>query len=88
MKTSETYLCWVVGNSAKKGWVKLIPLTAESFWGDIGAYYNSEVGDTFQHLGLYRLSLQNSAGLGKPPRYFVNSAELLLKFDDLVSQYQ
>lgn len=89
---SETELCLVIANSAKKGYIKIIPLGAdgtESFWGDLGASYNSEeFGDTFQHLGLYRLSLQNTAGIGKPPRYFVKEAELVINFTDLVSHNQ
>lgn len=88
---TETELCLVVAVSSKKGWVKFIPLGdgTEAFWGDLGASYNAdEVGDIFQHLGLYRLSLQNIAGIGRPLKYHVISAEIVLKFTDLVSQYQ
>lgn len=88
----ETELCLVVANSAKKGYVKLIPLGddgTESFWGDLGASYNAdEFGDIFQHLGLYRLGLQNAAGVGRPPRYFVKSAEIVIDFKNLVAQHQ
>lgn len=88
---TETELCMVIANSSKKGWIKLVPLDngTEPFWGDLGASYNSEeVGDIFQYLGLYKLDLQNIAGIGRPPKYHVISAELVLKFTDLVSQYQ
>ena len=71
---SETELCLVIANSAKKGYIKIIP--------------SEEFGDIFQHLGLYRLSLQNTAGIGKPPRYFVKEAELVINFTDLVSHNQ
>lgn len=84
-------LCMITAHSAKKNWVKIVPIGAgtEPFWGDLGASYNSEeVGDIFQHLGLYKLNLQNIASIGRPPKYQVISAELVLKFTDLVSQYQ
>ena len=88
---TETELCLVVAVSSKKGWVKFIPLGAgtEAFWGDLGASYNAdEVGDIFQHLGLYRMNLKNVAGVGRPSKYVIESAEIVLKFTDLVSQYQ
>lgn len=88
---TETELCLVVAVSSKKGWVKFIPLGdgTEAFWGDLGASYNvDEVGDIFQHLGLYRMNLKNVAGVGRPSKYVIESAEIVLKFTDLVSQYQ
>lgn len=88
---AETELCLVIANSAKKGWIKLVPLGdgTEPFWGDLGASYNvDEAEGMFPHLGLYKLGLQNIAGVGRPPKYQVISAELVLKFTDLVSQYQ
>ena len=88
---TETELCLVVAVSSKKGWVKFIPLGdgTEAFWGDLGASYNAdEVGDIFQHLGLYRMNLKNVAGVGRTSKYVIESAEIVLKFTDLVSQYQ
>ena len=88
---TETELCLVVAVSSKKGWVKFIPLGdgTEAFWGDLGASYNAdEVGDIFQHLGLYRMNLKNVAGVCRPSKYVIESAEIVLKFTDLVSQYQ
>ncbi|VJD26714.1 Uncharacterised protein [Streptococcus pneumoniae] len=88
---TETELCLVIANSSKKGWIKLVPLGdgTEPFWGDLGASYNvEEVGDMFPHLGLYKLGLQNIAGVGRPPKYHVISAEMVLNFRDLVSKYQ
>lgn len=85
----ETELCLVVAVSSKKGWVKFIPLGdgTEGFWGDLGAYYNADEVD-FQHLGLYRMNLKNVAGIGRPSKYVVENAEIVLKSTDLVSQYQ
>lgn len=88
---TESELCLVVAVSSKKGWVKFIPLGdgTEAFWGDLGASYNAdEVGDIFQHLGLYRMNLKNVAGIGRPPKYVIENAEIVLKFTELVSQYQ
>lgn len=89
---NTTELCMITAHSAKKNWVKLVPLGdgTEPFWGDLGASYdvNEVGGDIFQYLGLYKLGLQNIAGIGRPPKYHVISAELVLKFTDLVSQYQ
>lgn len=82
-------LCLVIGISSKKSWVKFIPIGdgTEGFWGDLGASYAEELGDTFEHLGLYRMNLKNVAGIGRPPKYVIDSAEIVLKFTDLVSQY-
>lgn len=91
MRNATEELCLVIAISSKKSWVKFIPIGdgTEGFWGDLGASYNSdEVGDMFQHLGLYRMNLKNVAGIGRPPKYVIESAEIVLKFTDLVSQYQ
>lgn len=91
MRNETEELCLVIANSAKKGWVKIVPLGngTEAFWGDLGASYNAEeFGNIFQHLGLYRVDLKNVAGIGRPPKYVVENAEIVLKFTELVSQYQ
>lgn len=89
MRNATEELCLVVAISSKKSWVKFIPIGdgTEGFWGDLGASYNADEVD-FQHLGLYRMNLKNVAGIGRPPKYVIESAEIVLKFTDLVSQYQ
>ena len=41
-------LCMITAHSAKKNWVKIVPIGAgtEPFWGDLGASYNSEESET------------------------------------------
>lgn len=89
MRNATEELCLVIAISSKKSWVKFIPIGdgTEGFWGDLGASYNADEVD-FQHLGLYRMNLKNVAGIGRPPKYVIESAEIVLKFTDLVSQYQ
>ena len=89
MRNATEELCLVIAISSKKSWVKFIPIGdgTEGFWGDLGASYNADEVD-FQHLGLYRMNLKNVSGIGRPPKYVIESAEIVLKFTDLVSQYQ